>query len=53
MGIFIGGIPNLHLRNAAKIDAAIAFRPDQPINPQLEVAEILCRGEVRFLSVTD
>ena len=34
----IARVPNLHLRHAAQIDAAVALRADLPIDPHLEIA---------------
>src|SRR3972149_3527713 len=47
------GIPNLHLRNSAEIDAAVAVGIDLPIDPELEVSVFLGGGEEGLLAVAD
>ena len=44
-------VPDLHLRHAAQVDAAVALRQHLVINEQLEVAVVLLGREVEALAV--
>ena len=45
------GIPDLHLRAAAQINAAVAILEDFPIDEQLEIAVVLGRAQAISLAV--
>ena len=46
-----GRIPDLHLRAAAQINAAIAIRQNLPIDEQFEIAVVLGRAQAASLAV--
>jgi hypothetical protein len=46
-------VPNLHLRIAAQVDAAVSLAADLPIHPQLEVAIVLRRLQTLPLPVVN
>ena len=52
-GLVAPGIPDLDLRAAAEIDAAVAVGVDLPIDPEFEVAEVAVGGEKGLVAVAD
>jgi hypothetical protein len=46
-------VPDLHLRDAAQVDAAVAERQHLVIDHQLEVAVVFVGGEVQAFAVVD
>src|SRR5436190_1397240 len=49
----VGGVPDLHLRRTAQVNAAVGERHRFVLNQQLEVAVLLVSAEVRAVTVVD
>ena len=49
----LGVVPDLNLRRAAQVDAAVALGTDLVVDQQLDVAVVLVGGEVGALAVVD